>query len=446
MKIALSRQTKTLLLGAFFILVPLTTKASTLYQQSVHSIEPTYSQTSSSRPSLQGQALHDNTAGMTGTAESFTFYSTDPDWATVFTDNGSTPFNISTCDVAWTFPSDVPTCTGTSASVVNMSPAAFPAGISNSGNYWTVTFPSPITLDPSKYYMVNIIPLYFTGSGYTDHTWSLAGTASGTCRNSFYNYYTGARNACLNGLTEMMWALNGSGGYEIPPVHSSVSALSSPVNQSVSTSTAVTFTFSYTNAGVYSTASVRLDDITAQQSVAMATSSISASGTFTYSQNVTLVDGHYYKATPFIRDTLGKYIYGPSTFFFAVTNNLASFDDLSTTTSTGLFGSAFTLHDTILNKVPFAWIAQIVAIVQANATTSPSGNFPSFNIDIPCAGQTLATFSATNTCQSIALFSTSTIKNAHTSSFIETADLLLALFVYFDGLLVLYALRKQLFH
>jgi hypothetical protein len=98
-----------------------------------------------------------------------------------------------------------------------------------------------------------------------------------------------------------------------------------------------------------------------------------------------------------------------------------------------------------MTKVPFAWVIQIGEII-ASSSNPAAGDFPSYSMGIPCDGQTLATFSATDTCANVEMFSTSTIDNSHTSAFISIADALMAAFIYFDGMLAIYWLAHRLFH
>lgn len=209
---------RTLTFGLLMFIAPQVSFGASLYQQGDFSSLVSYTQTANVHlPSLQGQVLNNNQSGMSGTAESFTFYSTYTGWGTVFSQNSSTPFTITWCSVAWTFPSNTPTCTGTTGQLVTMEVAYFPASLSNSGNYWTIIFPSPVTLDSAKFYMANITPLWYTGGSYQTFTYNFGGITTGTCNARWYDLQTGVNTMCLNGLQQMMWALNGTGGYVPSP-------------------------------------------------------------------------------------------------------------------------------------------------------------------------------------------------------------------------------------
>lgn len=286
---------------------------------------------------------------------------------------------------------------------------------------------TPMPVDSSKYYFITGYDLTTSGTfGYKDI--GIAASVTHACVSN------------CGGLGAIYYQLYQDTVSNI----TAVSPISSPADQSTTLNTFPRITFSYVNASTYNFAGVRLVDVQGSQNTFMPEEAITGNGTFSYAETAHLVSGHFYQATPYIRNSVsGDYVYGTLTSFFAVSNTITNFDNLSTTTSTGLFGSGFSLHDALLAKVPFAWIAQIYAIILTSTATS-TGNFPSFSMNLPF-GQTLGNFNAATGTQ-VEIFGTSTVDNATDHTFIQTVDVLMAAFIYFDGLMVLYMLRKQLFH
>lgn len=225
---------------------PAKADASSLYSQLDFSNIETYSQINDvSIPSMQMQVINDNQNGMVGNVESITFYSTSDDWVDAF-NNGGSGFlvNVQYCSVPWSFDSPGISCSGSAGTPSNsLGGPSYGASISNSGNYWTVDLPSGgFSLDPTKYYAIGVLPNWYIGGGdYQTYDYTLGGISTGTCYNYWYDYQTGVTTDCLGGMTQIMYSLNGSGGFvpppddeatriiEIVPASGSVVSTSSPV-------------------------------------------------------------------------------------------------------------------------------------------------------------------------------------------------------------------------
>jgi len=117
------------------------------------------SQSDFSYPSISPQSTYMQGLGdnLTGSATSFTFYTSNPSsWVSDYT-GGSEYVTISSCTTNWN--GDEQTCTGTR--VRNPERSSDGASISVSGNYVTIIFSSPISLNPSLWYTF----AWYRGSG-----------------------------------------------------------------------------------------------------------------------------------------------------------------------------------------------------------------------------------------------------------------------------------------
>jgi len=430
------------------------TSATSLYSQDLFSTVNTYSQvTGVSIPTLQGMFLNQNQNGMTGNVESFTFYSTTSDWPTVF-DEGGSGFLISvdTCTVAWTIVANQKTCTGTGGSPANSTAGgAYGGSISNSGNYWTVTFPSGgFSLDSSKYYALNMLTNWYSGS-YVTYDFDLGGISSGTCYATWYNYQTGVYASCLGGINDFMWSLNDSGGY-IPPELDTTSsplitfwtpatAYSTTTNSMTFNVQGISFATSTINwnlqnldTGNYyqinypeipvgtgdfnlSTTTLQFSTSAPNSSCGLSTGSVCPTATTTlaaglYQGNITIVDSNGLSDSVQVSFIVITSVYGTSPN--PSTGILPATDFNAATSTTGLSAtnllSFLNIPQLLKTKAPFAYIPQIQnAIQQGIGTSTTATDLPSGVINFPMRTNFQSDGSYSTTTLSIDFFSTTTV-------------------------------------
>lgn len=149
--------------------------------------------------------------GVTGTVNSFTVLLVDTP-STSYTNTAS--WGLEGCSVAWTYSSGSWHCSGTHTT-------SYGGTISVSGQYYTLTLTSPVTLNSAYYYYVQYRYSNQPGGGVYDHTMgTVSGTSGGTCNTLYYdlNFYNSIDPRCSTGtLTNVYVVLSGSGGF-VPPV------------------------------------------------------------------------------------------------------------------------------------------------------------------------------------------------------------------------------------
>jgi len=170
---------------------------------------------------------------------------------------------------------------------------------------------STYELDSSKYYAIGIR---------VDRDISAQIQVGGVGTNVYANGSCWTGSSYCTGLGDAYFKLETSNG----SVSEGITGIIAPTYASVVPSANnVNFSFTYNNLSLYTSSGFDLVDNTTGQSIytASASSTISSSGSGTFSGYLDIVSGHTYTWTPWIKGTGLTPLYGTPTFFFAVTSS-----------------------------------------------------------------------------------------------------------------------------
>lgn len=164
----------------------------------------------------------------------------------------------------------------------------------------------------------------------------------------------------------------------------------SPTGGSITSSTTVTLSFSYFfNDGdtpQYEYAGIDLRDLTSPTQISIQDTSISSSGTNTYSRTRVLSSGHAYIATPYLRNASSTDFLRDNTITFSVISNPAGYspltDAFATSTATSTEPLVYlNLVSLLQNKYPISYVPQIISLVKSEATLTGTSTFPNLTFD-----------------------------------------------------------------
>jgi len=243
--------------------------------------------------------------------------------------------------------------------------------------YSSTVFDRTLTFDATKYYQINGIPSSSTTYGTSTKTTSL----------SYAIYDDGSS-----------------------PSASGINSISSPISQSV-VGVFASLTYSYTNLGLYTVASAVIIDLTSNASIAVTAETISANGTFTYSEPMGLYLNHLYSVQPYIADGNGVRIYGPTVFFSTGTNQLPSISSVDNSNATSTLASStvafWNIAGLFVTRVPFGYLWDI-ADIYSNASSSAT-EFAGLSIGFGAVDPATSTALGAILPTTVSVFSTSTV-------------------------------------